>query len=64
MRTGLYGSPGGNMDNWSQYTGYISEAHIPARKIVAYPFTANAAGQVGQNQVHYQYGPGKRQHVI
>ena len=46
--TGLYESPGGTLDNWGQYSGYISEAHIPARKIVAYPFTANAAGQVGQ----------------
>jgi len=46
--SGLFGSPGGNMDNWSQYTGYIAEAQIPARKIVAYPFTANAAGQTGR----------------
>ena len=36
------------MDNWSQYTGYIAEAQIPARKIVAYPFTANAAGQLAE----------------
>ena len=35
-------------DNWSQYTGYIAEAQIPARKIAAYPFTANAAGQTGR----------------
>lgn len=46
--SGEYNSPGGNMDNWSEYTGYIGEAEIPARKIVSYPFTANAAGQSGR----------------
>lgn len=46
--SGLFGSPGGNMDNWSEYTGYIAEAEIPAKKIVAYPFTANASGKSGR----------------
>ena len=46
--SGGYGAPGGNMDDWSRYTGYIAEAQIPAGKIVAYPFTANAAGQSGR----------------
>jgi len=36
------------MDDWSAYSGYIAEAEIPAGKIVAYPFTANAAGQSGR----------------
>ena len=46
--SGLFNSPGGNMDDWSDYTGYISEAHIPADKLVSYPFTSNAASQTGQ----------------
>ena len=46
--SGLVGSPGGNMDDWSDYTGYIAEAQIPRRKIVAYPFTSNAAGKNGR----------------
>ncbi len=46
--SGLFGSPGGNMDDWSDYSGYISEAQIPRRKIVSYPFTSDAAGQSGR----------------
>ena len=45
--SGSFGNPGGNLDNWSQYNGAIPDAQIPARKIVSYPFTANAAGKSG-----------------
>ena len=58
---GNYLSPGGNLDDWREKTGGYSGAPVPARKILALPFTANAAGtkgilSIGNNTSGFQDG--------
>ena len=45
---GTYLSPGGNLDDWKEKNGGYSGAPVPARKVLALPFTANAAGVKGK----------------
>ncbi|MDA9711577.1 hypothetical protein N9U42_04325 [Luminiphilus sp.] len=55
---GNYLSPGGTLDDWREKTGSYSGAPVPARKVLALPFTANAAGtkgmlSIGNNQTGF-----------